>query len=236
MNRLREIRENEKMTLKEVADKLKQNEIIKITPDALAKYERNDREPTEETWQKLANFFNVSVAYLKGAYSKEEIASIAQKAYKEQYDKKDMELFNIAVSKLRFITVDDYFISIGVIPYDIKQESFLLSEKQVNDVDFWCKHLEPIYEKISVKWLLEKPTLNANENDVLSAVNSAMDSIINESSIALTNPWLNRNYGEISDNSYFAKRIDFMNKHLFYEETGENTPPIPYIDWNKTNN
>lgn len=230
VNRIKELRKKKELTLIELSKK------INIPNNTISQYENERRNPTEETWQKLANFFDVSVAYLKGAYSKEEIASIAQKAYKEQYDKKDMELFNIAVSKLRFITVDDYFISIGVIPYDIKQESFLLSEKQVNDVDFWCKHLEPIYEKISVKWLLEKPTLNANENDVLSAVNSAMDSIINESSIALTNPWLNRNYGEISDNSYFAKRIDFMNKHLFYEETGENTPPIPYIDWNKTNN
>lgn len=230
VNRIKELRKKKELTLIELSKK------INIPNNTISQYENERRNPTEETWQKLASFFDVSVEYLKGAYSKEEIASIAQKAYKEQYDKKDMELFNIAVSKLRFITVDDYFISIGVIPYDIKQESFLLSEKQVNDVDFWCKHLEPIYEKISVKWLLEKPTLNANENDVLSAVNSAMDSIINESSIALTNPWLNRNYGEISDNSYFAKRIDFMNKHLFYEETGENTPPIPYIDWNKTNN
>ncbi len=230
VNRIKELRKKKELTLIELSKK------INIPNNTISQYENERRNPTEETWQKLANFFEVSVDYLKGAYSKEEIASIAQKAYKEQYDKKDMVLFNIAVSKLRFITVDDYFISIGVVPYDIKQESFLLSEKQVNDVDFWCKHLEPIYEKISVKWLLEKPTLNANEDDVLSAINSAMDSIINESSIALTNPWLNRNYGEISDNSYFAKRLDFLSKHIFYEETGENTPPIPYIDWNKNNN
>lgn len=229
VNRIKELRKKKELTLIELSKK------INIPNNTISQYENERRNPTEETWQKLANFFEVSVDYLKGAYSKEEIASIAQKAYKEQYDKKDMKLFHIAVSKLRFITVDDYFISIGVVPYDIKQESFLLSEKQVNDVDFWCKHLEPIYEKISVKWLLEKPTLNANEDDVLSAINSAMDSIINESSIALTNPWLNRNCGEISDNSYFAKRLDFLSKHLFYEETGENTPPIPYIDWNKNN-
>lgn len=230
VNRIKELRKKKELTLIELSKK------INIPNNTISQYENERRNPTEETWQKLANFFEVSVDYLKGAYSKEEIASIAQKAYKEQYDKKDMKLFHIAVSKLRFITVDDYFISIGVVPYDIKQESFLLSEKQVNDVDFWCKHLEPIYEKISVKWLLEKPTLNANEDDVLSAINSAMDSIINESSIALTNPWLNRNCSEISDNSYFAKRLDFLSKHLFYEETGENTPPIPYIDWNKNNN
>lgn len=229
VNRIKELRKKKELTLIELSKK------INIPNNTISQYENERRNPTEETWQKLANFFEVSVDYLKGAYSKEEIASIAQKAYKEQYDKKDMKLFHIAVSKLRFITVDDYFISIGVVPYDIKQESFLLSEKQVNDADFWCKHLEPIYEKISVKWLLEKPTLNANEDDVLSAINSAMDSIINESSIALTNPWLNRNYSEISDNSYFAKRLDFLSKHLFYEETGENTPPIPYIDWNKNN-
>lgn len=230
VNRLRELRKKKKYTLDDIEAK------TGVKRGTYNNYESGKTEPKPSTWQVLAGFFNVSVAYLKGAYSKEEIASIAQKEYKRQYDKKDMKLFHIAVSKLRFITVDDYFISIGVVPYDIKQESFLLSEKQVNDADFWCKHLEPIYEKISVKWLLEKPTLNANEDDVLSAINSAMDSIINESSIALTNPWLNRNYSEISDNSYFAKRLDFLSKHLFYKETGENTPPIPYIDWNKNNN
>ena len=64
-NRLKEIRQEKKLTLKEVSSQLEQNN-LRISPDALAKYERGDREPKLETWQKLADFFNVPVDYLLG--------------------------------------------------------------------------------------------------------------------------------------------------------------------------
>ena len=64
-NRLKELRKEHGLTLKEVSCELDQNK-VKISPDALAKYERGDREPKLETWQKLADFFNVPVDYLLG--------------------------------------------------------------------------------------------------------------------------------------------------------------------------
>ena len=64
-NRLRELRHEKNLTLKEVSSQLEQNN-LEISPDALAKYERGDREPKLETWQKLADFFNVPVDYLLG--------------------------------------------------------------------------------------------------------------------------------------------------------------------------
>ena len=64
-NRLRELRHEKNLTLKEVSSQLEQNN-LKISPDALAKYERGDREPKLDTWQKLADFFNVPVDYLLG--------------------------------------------------------------------------------------------------------------------------------------------------------------------------
>ena len=65
-NRLRELRRSHGLTLKDTAEKVKEQEALIITADALAKYERGDREPKLETWQKIANFFNVSVPYLQG--------------------------------------------------------------------------------------------------------------------------------------------------------------------------
>lgn len=64
-NRLKELRHKKNLTLKEVSSQLEQNN-LKISPDALAKYERGDREPKLETWEKLADFFNVPVDYLLG--------------------------------------------------------------------------------------------------------------------------------------------------------------------------
>lgn len=65
MNRLRECRKNKKLTLKQLSEELAKNN-LKISADALGKYERGDREPKLETWIKLADFFDVSVSYLQG--------------------------------------------------------------------------------------------------------------------------------------------------------------------------
>ena len=64
MNRLRECRKNKKLTLKQLSEELAKNN-LKISADALGKYERGDREPKLETWIKLADFFNVPVSYLQ---------------------------------------------------------------------------------------------------------------------------------------------------------------------------
>lgn len=237
-NRIKELRKNKNLTLIDLSKK------INIPNNTISQYENERRNPTESTWQKIADFFNVSVEYLKGAYSKEEIAKIIQDEYKRQYDyekSSKITLKYVAEIKLLSSTVDDYFISIGIIPYDIKKESFLLSEQQINDLAFWCSNLRYVYKKISIKWLLNKPTLNANKDDVLSAVNDAMDGIINESSLSLSNPWLYRNDNLIIANQYFAQRLKFIDKHTFYKEETydidgyKHTEIIPYINWNETN-
>lgn len=59
-NRLRELRKEKNMTLKQVSEKLG------IASNTLSQYETNKREPKLKTWQALANFFNVPVSYLQG--------------------------------------------------------------------------------------------------------------------------------------------------------------------------
>ena len=65
-NRLKELRKSQGLTLKDTVQKMKEQEFLIITADALAKYERGDREPKLEMWHELARFFNVSVPYLQG--------------------------------------------------------------------------------------------------------------------------------------------------------------------------
>lgn len=64
-NRIRELREKENLTLSGLSERLKEKG-FSISSDAISKYERGDREPKLETWQKLADFFGVSVGYLQG--------------------------------------------------------------------------------------------------------------------------------------------------------------------------
>lgn len=60
MNRIKELRKSKNVTLQEVSEKTG----ISIT--SLSFYEKGQRNPKIETWQKLADYFDVSVAYLQG--------------------------------------------------------------------------------------------------------------------------------------------------------------------------
>lgn len=60
MNRIKELRQENKLSQIELANK------VHASNQAISAYESGTREPKEPTWQALADFFNVSVPYLKG--------------------------------------------------------------------------------------------------------------------------------------------------------------------------
>ena len=60
MNRIKEIRERKGIGQKELAEK------INTSQQAISLYETGKREPKLETWQKLADFFNVPIPYIQG--------------------------------------------------------------------------------------------------------------------------------------------------------------------------
>lgn len=59
-NRLKEIRQEKNLSQTDIANALG------VTRQAISLYEKGDRELKLETWQKLADFFNVPVDYLLG--------------------------------------------------------------------------------------------------------------------------------------------------------------------------
>lgn len=59
-NRIKKLRKENNLTLKELGQKLG------IADNTLSQYETGKREPKLEIWQKIADFFDVSVPYLKG--------------------------------------------------------------------------------------------------------------------------------------------------------------------------
>lgn len=63
MNRIKELRKSKNVTLQEVSEKTG----ISIT--SLSFYEKGQRNPKIETWQKLADYFGVSIGYLQGENS-----------------------------------------------------------------------------------------------------------------------------------------------------------------------
>ncbi|MDM8273665.1 helix-turn-helix domain-containing protein [Ligilactobacillus salivarius] len=60
MNRLRQVRKLKGLTIKEVS------EDVGIADNTLQQYETEEREPKKEVWIKLADYYDVPVAYLMG--------------------------------------------------------------------------------------------------------------------------------------------------------------------------
>ena len=71
MNRIKEIRQEKKLSQKDLAKKLN------ISQQAISLYEKGGREPKLETWQKLADFFGVSVPYLQGISDIEDLEPVS---------------------------------------------------------------------------------------------------------------------------------------------------------------
>lgn len=59
-NRIKELREKNNLTLKGLGKK------VGLADNTLSQYETGKRHPKFEVWQKLADFFGVSVPYLQG--------------------------------------------------------------------------------------------------------------------------------------------------------------------------
>lgn len=59
-NKIKELRKSKKLTLDDMQDETGINRVT------ISQYERGKREPKIETWQKLADYFGVSVPYLMG--------------------------------------------------------------------------------------------------------------------------------------------------------------------------
>lgn len=151
MNRLRELRKEKKLTLKEVSSQLEQNN-LKISPDALAKYERGEREPKLETWQKLADFFGVSVPYLQGIEpdftevmekTKTTLVETLNSYYFEQVKSDEL-----ASAKNLKISVDKYLKLKRVSKYPIDFYSSKEADFKVNEPikEYWLKYFNFLLE------------------------------------------------------------------------------------------
>lgn len=70
-NRLKELRTKKHLTLKELGEQLG------MPNNTLSQYETGKREPKLETWQKLADFFGVSVPYLQGISDIEDLEPVS---------------------------------------------------------------------------------------------------------------------------------------------------------------
>ena len=79
MNRIKELRKQKNLSLKQLSSKLKESGEY-LSADSLSKYERGVRNPKIENLEKLARYYEVTVDYLRGKSNKKHGASDADNA------------------------------------------------------------------------------------------------------------------------------------------------------------
>ena len=156
MNRIKELREKRSLSQRQFVtdfnkyistneEQYKNKRGVKeITFGTASRWENSLNKPTEYMWQALANFFNVSVDYLKGyGYSKDYIYKLLDDAYKEPYTK-DYEIeppFTNPVLSVKE-EIEKYC------------EQNKISIPKDTDLDFWKTNFNFIFNDKSVNRLL----------------------------------------------------------------------------------
>ena len=95
MNRLKILRLVNNKTQKDLA------KYLNVSEQAIAYYEQGKREPKLETWQALADYFNVSVPYLRGATTYEVLDPLEKGIYSHVTEAMDRAFNDYALSPLQ---------------------------------------------------------------------------------------------------------------------------------------
>ncbi|OXC25253.1 helix-turn-helix domain-containing protein [Lactobacillus crispatus] len=175
MNRIKELREKRSLSQRQFVtdfnkflstnkEQYKNMRGVKeITFGTASRWENNLNKPTEYMWQALANFFNVSVDYLKGyGYSKEHIYKCLDDAYKQDYP----VTFDVEPPSGNFFIsskdeIEDYCKTKKInIPEDV-------------GLDFWQKYFSFIFKNKSVKRLLTTKD-NYSDDDIKELIIEAI--------------------------------------------------------------
>lgn len=154
-NRIKQLRLEQHKTQKEVG------EAVGLSDRAIAHYEKGIREPKLETWQKLANYFDVTVYYLQGYglsinQAKNKVISIIHNAYFE-----DTELTSAVDSYLRTISPKKK----AIFPFDFYKN---------NETDY------PLTEQVKKFWIDNFSFIFKSEpfEDTLLNIDNYTDSLL----------------------------------------------------------
>lgn len=197
MNRLRKVRKKQGLTLKELSQQLK-NTGFNISPDALGKYERAEREPKLETWQRLAVFLGVSVPYLQGVtIDRYDVLKVLNSAY---YD-----FFKYPKPKPLINCINDFIELVGIsAPKSSLSEADLknFSDKAFN---YWNENFDFLFVCDRIEYLFDLPRLRVSNEEIERQVIWTIE----ETEIKLTSTKISEAFDNIVDltlGNYYENR------------------------------
>lgn len=223
MNRIKQLRERKNLSQKDFVtdfnifldmhlEKYKNQRGVKtITFGTASRWENNLNHPTEFMWQALADYFNVTVAYLKGAYSKDEILKMLQKAYKEGSKYQASNYYQIKNSIC--FNVDLVMIAYGFIEPNEPSINGMLSQSDVNNFEFWKQNFSFIFESVAMGWLISRP-IEVSDDEILKAINEAIQIELSKLATDTRERQDKDGYWLESPSKYLSKRQDFINNHI----------------------
>jgi len=151
-NRIKELRIKQNKTQKDVAD------FLGITEQALSWYERAQREPKIKTWQKLADYFGVSIGYLQGV-----IDDDSEKKIIDKYQKRLIHDLDLIIDNFQDRTTEELGINTDLFFAGIElskkvtefTKNFVLlplkpmTEKEFKELnEYIVSQLDPILDKV----------------------------------------------------------------------------------------
>lgn len=97
MNRIKELRLKNKLSQAELGRR------TKISNQSISAYENGYREPNSNNWQALADYFNVSIPYIKGEIFYNDLSDKEKKVFDRIYNNLANENLNI-YSEIKIIS------------------------------------------------------------------------------------------------------------------------------------
>lgn len=204
-NNIKKLRKSKHITMEQLAS------YIGVGKPTVSRWESEKILPTLKNWQALADYFNVSIAYLKGAYSKDEILKILQKAYREGSKYQASNYYQIKNSIC--FNVDLIMIAHGQIEPDEPRLTGMLFSTDVNNFEFWKQNFSFIFESVAIAWLISRP-IEVSDDEILKAINEALQIELSKLATDTRERQDKDGYWLESPSKYLSKRQDFINNHI----------------------
>lgn len=211
-NNIKKLRKSKHITMEQLAS------YIGVGKPTVSRWESEKILPTLKNWQALADYFNVSIAYLKGAYSKDEILKILQTAYKKAPHYKANSYYQVR-NEISF-NVDLIMIAHGQIEPDEPRLTGMLFSTDVNNFEFWKQNFSFIFESVAIGWLISRP-IEVSNDEILKAINEAIQIELSKLATDTRERQDKDGYWLESPSKYLSKRQEFINDHITQDGTLE---------------
>lgn len=211
-NNLQKLRKQSKLSQTDLA------KMLGVTRQAISLYEQGKRQLKEKDINTLIKYFNVSKKYLLGAYSKDEILKMLQKAYKEGSKYQASNYYQIKNSIC--FNVDLIMIAHGFIEPTEPSIYGMLSQSDVNNFEFWKQNFSFIFESVAIGWLISRP-IEVSNDEILKAINEALQIELSKLATDTRERQDKDGYWLESPSKYLSKRQEFINDHITQDGTLE---------------